>query len=366
MADHPVDVLDDAVALDAASPGFAFILRAEAASYVQTIARRGAVAIAREQAQAGASCAPRLDLRLMLVDAAIAAGASAPGYMATLVAAARLGADAIALPGVLAHAAARGHDRAVPATDYLVQLADGAVVRDLGGFIDALLAHAQGAARAEAATRQGHVAGANDAAQVEDVAQTRLGVIVVARDDAALDASLALRMVFLAEAVDGARGAGVVFDPGATTSWVVNTRMGFVTEYRGRMFASFGMLGRRHVGMSRDGLWALEGDADDGEPIVSRLRGGVLAVNGSRYTGLRAAFLGLRTASETVEHFLKLISSEGRTFVYRVRPRDMATVRVDLGRGLRARYFQWELELAGADFALDEIEFVPMKSARRM
>jgi hypothetical protein len=39
---------------------------------------------------------------------------------------------------------------------------------------------------------------------------------------------------------------------------------------------------------------------------------------------------------------------------------------VPLGKGLRARYFSFELISDGADFDMDAIEFIPLVSHRRV
>jgi hypothetical protein len=44
----------------------------------------------------------------------------------------------------------------------------------------------------------------------------------------------------------------------------------------------------------------------------------------------------------------------------------MRSKRVDMGKGLRSRYFSWALVTAAADFDLDNIQFLPLISNRRI
>ena len=44
----------------------------------------------------------------------------------------------------------------------------------------------------------------------------------------------------------------------------------------------------------------------------------------------------------------------------------MKTTKVNLGKGLRARYFAFELVSTGQDFDLDTLEFIPLVAQRRV
>ena len=44
----------------------------------------------------------------------------------------------------------------------------------------------------------------------------------------------------------------------------------------------------------------------------------------------------------------------------------MKTTKVNMGKGLRARYFAYELISTGQDFDLDSVEFVPLVAQRRV
>ena len=67
------------------------------------------------------------------------------------------------------------------------------------------------------------------------------------------------------------------------------------------------------------------------------------------------------------DFYAKIIAGDGREYVYKfVSQPGLMTTKVNVGKGLRARYFQFELQSTGPDFDLDSIEFVPMMGQRRV
>jgi hypothetical protein len=150
---------------------------------------------------------------------------------------------------------------------------------------------------------------------------------------------------------------------GSFTTWAVNTRTGAISQYDNFVFNSFAQMGNVYLGASEDGLFELHGDTDAGTDIVSRIKSGFMQFNGSRFSSLRAAYLGVRGEGDFV---LRLLTGDGKTYDYAVSTRDMRTTKVHMGKGHRARYFAFELISTGQDFDLDTIEFVPILANRRV
>lgn len=162
-------------------------------------------------------------------------------------------------------------------------------------------------------------------------------------------------------------------DPGGGfTTWAINTRTNTVTEYQNFVFNSFAKIGNEFYGANSDGLWLLNAQTDDGANISADIKGAMLSLGGSRFTQLAQVYFGMRVDDNARDFVLKLIvPSAGtggvdKTYVYTFAPKDMATTRLNIGKGLRARYIQWELVTPGADFSLDSIEFIPIVSRRRV
>jgi hypothetical protein len=166
--------------------------------------------------------------------------------------------------------------------------------------------------------------------------------------------------------------AGMVDPGGGFTTWAVNTRTGAVTEYQNFQFNSFVQLGSDYYGANDDGLWLLNSQTDDGENIPTDIKGAMLSLGGSRFTQLDGVYLGMRVDDNARDFVLKLIlpnvgtGGSDKTYIYQFNPKDMRTTRINIGKGLRTRYLQWELLTPGADYDLDSIEFIPIISKRRV
>lgn len=157
--------------------------------------------------------------------------------------------------------------------------------------------------------------------------------------------------------------AAHIFPDGTTTTWVVNSRTGAVTEYQNFAFNSFARMGHKYLGASSSGLYELNGDDDAGTDIVSRIRSGFAQFGASRFSGFKAAYLGIRATGDLV---FRLVYADDTVTSYAVKARDMETVKVQLGKGVRARYIAYELESTGQDFDLESVELVPMVAQRRV
>lgn len=203
----------------------------------------------------------------------------------------------------------------------------------------------------------------SETAGVNDALSPLLILRAVVSDTASVtDASLA-RMIFSGTLIDGVEVSAAYIAPGNITSWAVNTRTGAASEYSNFEFNSFAQMGMQYIAASDAGLYELRGDDDAGTSIVSRIKSGFAQFAGSHLNSFKAAYLGVRGGGDYV---LRLITGDGKTYDYGVKAEDMATTKVALGKGLRARYFAFELISAGQDFDLDSVEFIPLVAQRRV
>ena len=185
-------------------------------------------------------------------------------------------------------------------------------------------------------------------------------------DGAWFDDVEVLQYIFSGQVSEGVEiTAGYVSPTGNFTAWVINTRTSAVTEYQDFVFDSLVQVGRRCVAGDASGLYELNGDSDSGSIIVADILSGFMQFGGSKFTAFKAAYLGL--SSQSGQFVLKLVTGEGQTYVYGVTAQNMRTTRVNFGKGLRSRYFRFELINAdGKDFSMDAIEFIPLVSQRRI
>jgi hypothetical protein len=187
---------------------------------------------------------------------------------------------------------------------------------------------------------------------------------VTIEDSITLDDASILNAIYAGELADGIQVvAGYVSPNGQFTTWVMNTRTGAVTEYQNYAFNSFGQLGDVYLGASSTGLYKLIGDDDDGTDIIADIKSGFAQWSGTKLTMIRDVYLGLRGAGDYV---LKIITADGSTYIYAVNAKDASTTKVTVGKGLRARYWAFELISTGQDFDIDTIEFRPVAADRRV
>jgi hypothetical protein len=179
-----------------------------------------------------------------------------------------------------------------------------------------------------------------------------------------LTADQAVQMIFSAEIDERIEIAGAYVAPnGSVTTWVMNTKTGGVTEYENYAFNSFARVGNKYLGAADDGLYELLGDKDDGDDIIATIRSGFAQWSGTHLGSFKAAYLAVAGAGDYV---LRILTRDGKTFNYRVTAADGRTAKVNMGKGLRSRYFAFELVSTGQDFDLDTLEFIPLVADRRV
>lgn len=205
----------------------------------------------------------------------------------------------------------------------------------------------------------------SDAINLHDALSNKLILSVTASDVIDIDqADAALSMIFSGEIDEGIMvTAGYVSPSGNFTAWAINTRNTAVTEYQNYAFNSFARIGDQYFGANDSGLYLLAGDTDNGTSIISTIRSCLAEWGGSRFSVLKAAYLAARGGGNWV---LKVITNTGIEYIYAVNASDAATTRIRTGKGIRTRYFSFELISTGQDFTLDTLEFVPIISERRV
>ena len=164
----------------------------------------------------------------------------------------------------------------------------------------------------------------------------------------------------------------IVVNGDVWSCWLINTESKGVARYTNYPFNSFAKAPwGGYVGATDTGLHMLEGDTDDGEPIHALIRSALTDFGSRHLKRVPNMYLGYTASGPMV---LKVIhtSEQGRKVEdwYRVEPRDAASVRESrfkVGRGIASVYLGFELvNVAGADFALDVVEWLPLRLDRRV
>lgn len=147
-------------------------------------------------------------------------------------------------------------------------------------------------------------------------------------------------------------------------AWVVNAESSASTRYDTYGFNSFARIGGKHYGARQDGVYLLEGTSDAGEPITSGVSFGKQDFGTQALKHMDAVYAGV---SSTGTLFLK-VGDGKNSYTYKARRKDdhMRTQRFDIGRGLRANYFDLQLTSDADAFELDSVTFHVLPSSRRI
>jgi hypothetical protein len=148
--------------------------------------------------------------------------------------------------------------------------------------------------------------------------------------------------------------------------WVVNVETGASVRYDNFNFNSYARIGGTYYGARSDGIYELDGDTDAGTSITANLNMGRVDFNSKMLKRLDAAYMTVGSYDTMV---LRVTDDEGNVYDYAARRSGtaMQQQRIDVGRGLKANYMQFEIvNLNGADFELGGLELMAADSTRRI
>ena len=148
-------------------------------------------------------------------------------------------------------------------------------------------------------------------------------------------------------------------------SWVVNYETNAHWRYDNYQFNSFATFNGVTYGCKDDGIYALTGSTDNGTAIDAKITTAVTDFDNSQKKHMLKSYLGVKSDGDLL---LKVLAEGGNVYYYGVDKTrtSIGGTRVNIGRGLASRYWQFELlNVDGADFELDAIEFFPVITSRR-
>jgi hypothetical protein len=144
-------------------------------------------------------------------------------------------------------------------------------------------------------------------------------------------------------------------------TWSLNTRTKALARFESYAFTGFGVVDGRYHGCAANGLYLLEGGDDAGTPIAARARGGLMRFGGPQLSRLKAAYITARSGAGLQ---LAIETGEGVRYDYAMTAREMRTMRIHMGKGMRATHFLYDI--TGSELDLDSLEFVPIVVQRRV
>lgn len=164
--------------------------------------------------------------------------------------------------------------------------------------------------------------------------------------------------------------AGINIGGEVHTSWVVNLDGAMpISEYTNFGFNSYARVGSRHYAAKDTGLYVLEGDTDDGEPINASVRSMLVDFGLIEQKRVVSAYIGCTSTGRVI---LKIKSVDQGALVetwFEARQKSAAPANtyMPLGRGLRSRHWQVELvNVDGADFDIVSLDLHPLPLGRRV
>lgn len=148
--------------------------------------------------------------------------------------------------------------------------------------------------------------------------------------------------------------------------YVMNTKVGGLTEYQNYNFNSIAKIGASYYGASSTGLYLLEGADDAGTDIEARIKFGAFNPGSGKKSRVEQAYIGVRSDGKVI---FKTFADDGKERWYETQALhgDLQTQRAKLGRGVKSRYWQFELmNRDGEALDLEQFEFLPITMTRRV
>lgn len=225
----------------------------------------------------------------------------------------------------------------------------------------------------EAAARYEAAARLIDSILLTDTLTDSFSVSILLSDSLGLNDQLVGKAELLAAMRDSVGFAAHLRVKGELyTAWTMNTDSKASTQYQNYPFNSFMRVGGRHYGVADSGLYRLDGDDDAGTPIDAKIRLGLSTLGSRLMKQVPSVYLGYSASGDLL---LKAVIADSATgqreaHVYRLYADGADTTRegrTKLGKGLSAVYWDFQIEnVNGADFDIDNIEFMPLVINRRL
>lgn len=208
-----------------------------------------------------------------------------------------------------------------------------------------------------------------DELEMELESEALLTLVALLTDQVAIAHETELTVAMLAELLDTVGFAINLNIPGLGTfvGYAMNIRNAAVTEYDNYPFDSFATIAGRPFAAGPDGVFALTGEDDDGDPIRAQVRTGILGFGS--LTKVLNGWLMLKSDGEMVLKTITMDSGQKKENWYKMKARpegEPVETRFDIAKGLTGTYWQWELvNVDGAYFEVDAVKVWPISLARR-
>ena len=196
----------------------------------------------------------------------------------------------------------------------------------------------------------------------------RTGFVLIAREALGTFDTLASTLEALLRAEDTLAFIGSIpLNDGDYQAWVMNADTTGVTSYTSFPMDSLFTHEGVPYGLTSTGLYRLEGDTDDGNPITAMLATGDIDFGTSQQKNVPRAYLYITQAGACILKTISSIRGSRHETYYELADRtsdgdgDLTYRRVHLGRGVRGEWWRFEIHnVNGADFDFDGAEVLPV------
>lgn len=149
-------------------------------------------------------------------------------------------------------------------------------------------------------------------------------------------------------------------------TFVINSKTKGISEYTNYNFNSMS----DSLGATSTGIYSLTGNDDTGTNIDAYIKTGLIDFGTSLEKQVPYAYIGLNKSGRLMLKTDVTYRGQRKERWYEITPRTVNApdnVRIKTGRGVKARYWQFELvNIDGSDFEIDSLEMLPLILKRRI
>lgn len=148
-------------------------------------------------------------------------------------------------------------------------------------------------------------------------------------------------------------------------AYLLSPETNSVSTYTNYNFNGCTKFGYKYLFYNKTGLYEHGGTTDSGSPILSEIETVAFNFNTSNLKQVPAIYLGVDSTDKVI---LK-VRVDGKAEVhYQLNKftNNLMTQKIDIGKGLIGRYFQFELLTEASEFNMESIEFYPLEIRRKL
>lgn len=191
------------------------------------------------------------------------------------------------------------------------------------------------------------------------------GAVIILKDSVNISEDITINQILTELLQDVIHFGGVIDFGGDSYTFVLNTENEAISTYTNYNFNSIS----NGLGATDTGIYDLVGATDSGDDINASVKTGLMDFGSNQHKQIPYAYIGLTKDGNAV---LKTIvnaygTKKERWYNMTLGRNATDTVRVKLGRGVKSRYWQFELmNVAGSDLDVESFDLLPLTLKRRI